>query len=61
MVNFKLGGKYDKDEITNMTLAWNEEKSLSPRREFPSFFFVSRSCHVGYFIFVTVILLKRAT
>ena len=30
---FKLGDKCDKDEIINMTLAWDKEKSLSPRQE----------------------------
>ena len=26
MVYFKLGGKCDKDDITNMTKAWDKEK-----------------------------------
>ena len=33
MLNFKLGGKCDKVEITNMTRAWYKEKILSPHRE----------------------------
>ena len=30
MVNFKLGDKFDKDEIMNMTRAWDKEKIWVP-------------------------------
>ena len=29
-MNFELGYKCDKDELINMTQAWDKEKNLSP-------------------------------
>ena len=33
MVHFKLGDKCDKNEMINMTQAWDKEKSLCPQRK----------------------------